>query len=72
MAAGPVPIKRKPTACPHLGLFGATLSLASHPEGHEWVCECGKQFVVVSNGGEGKRLVPRFTKPPATHPEETP
>lgn len=45
--------------CPHLGVFFASLSLRRHPEGHEYLCSCGQIFVVVSNGGEDKKLVPR-------------
>ena len=53
----PVQIKPSPKTCPHLGLIGAQFGIIKHPEGHEWVCTCGKVFVVVSNGGKGRRLV---------------
>jgi len=52
--------QQPPTStCLHLGAAFAALSISRHAEGHEWVCTCGQQFVVVSNGDEGKRLVPR-------------
>lgn len=45
--------------CSHIGVFFARLAVSHHAEGHEWICSCGKKFVVVSNGGENKRLVPK-------------
>lgn len=47
--------KQKPT-CIHLGLMGAILSMGGHDVGHEWVCDCGKVFVVVKTDS-GKKLV---------------
>jgi hypothetical protein len=35
----------------------AAVTINSHAEGHRWVCGCGTEFVVVSNGGRDKRLV---------------
>jgi len=46
----------------------ASVSIASafgafrYPEGTEYVCGCGKVFVVVSNGGRDKKLVPKHGK----------
>lgn len=54
---------RRPV-CLHLGLVFAQLTAHLHSEGHEWVCPCGKVFVVVSNGGHDKRLVPDWRTPP--------
>ena len=58
MAAG---WQQKPefAGCMHLGLMSAVLTIARHKEGHEWVCTCGKKYVVVSDGGKNKKLVPR-------------
>lgn len=49
------PPKSKPR-CPHLGLLFAAMALRVHPEGHVWVCPCGARYVVVSDGGQNKRL----------------
>lgn len=46
-------------SCTHFGVIFAKLGLMNHPEGHEWVCSCGKTLIVVSNGGQNKRLVPK-------------
>lgn len=59
----PTPPVRSAPRCPHLGLLFANLSAYRHTEGHEWVCGCGQVFVVVSNGGRDKRLVPTWRKP---------
>jgi len=51
----------RPT-CAHWGLIAAQLSVYRHEVGHEWVCKCGKVFVVAEryDGIEAtKRLVPR-------------
>lgn len=53
------PEQPAPQPCHHIGLAFARLSLGVHPEGHTWVCGCGQEFVVVSNGGKDKRLVKR-------------
>jgi hypothetical protein len=45
--------------CLHLGFPFAQLAVYRHSEGHEWVCRCGKVFVVVSSAGQNKKLVPR-------------
>jgi hypothetical protein len=52
------PVPRPALRCPHLGLAFAALTIGLHATGHEWVCGCGKVFVVVSNAGKDKRLVP--------------
>lgn len=53
----PIPLKRR---CGHITLPFAYLSINAHAEGHEWVCPaCGQVFVVVSNAGENKKLVPK-------------
>ena len=54
----PVPAQPKPMPCPHIGRVFAQFTIARHPEGHEWVCTCGKRFVVVSDAGRNKQLVP--------------
>lgn len=53
----PVRVSRK---CPHLGAAFANLVAGMHDEGHEWICPCGQVFVVVSNGGRNKTLVPDY------------
>lgn len=58
----PVPANARPR-CTHIGQVFAALSIFRHPEGHTWVCTCGKVFVVVSNGGKNKRLVPKNGRP---------
>lgn len=58
--------------CPHLGVVMASLTLSLHDTGHEWVCGCGQVFVVVSNGGQDKGLVPDWQcKVPAPPAPET-
>lgn len=52
------PPARKPQ-CLHLSLLGAVFSISLHPVGHEYVCTCGKVWVVTS-GDDGKRLEPRW------------
>lgn len=48
------------TSCPHMGLLLAMIEVSRHPVGHEWVCVCGKTFVVASgNNGRTKTLVRR-------------
>ncbi|MDF1603362.1 hypothetical protein [Nocardioides sp. YIM 152315] len=54
----PRPILQQPPKCPHIGLLFASVGVALHDPGHEWVCGCGQVFVVVSDGGQNKRLVP--------------
>lgn len=50
---------QQPAKCIHFGILGAIFSLSGHPEGHVWVCDCGKQFVVVKRDGK-KTLVPKI------------
>lgn len=48
-----------PQRCLHIGAVFADLASRDHIDGDEWVCVCGKVFVVVSNGGLDKHLVPK-------------
>lgn len=45
-----------PQACAHIGTVAARAELIAHDFGHEWVCDCGKTFVVVLNSGAKKTL----------------
>lgn len=36
--------------CRHMGLLGAIFTVPQHAPGHEWVCTCGKRFVVALKG----------------------
>jgi hypothetical protein len=47
-----------PPRCPHRGLIGATLGIGMYAVGDEWVCTCGKVFVVRIVDGH-KTLRPR-------------
>ena len=58
-----VPIERKNIECVHVGLIIAAFTIAQHPVGHVWICTCGPEFVVVSDGLNGpKTLEKRVTR----------
>lgn len=40
--------------CVHMGIVQARKQLPNHAVGHQWVCTCGKLFVVILNAG-GKK-----------------
>ena len=42
--------------CLHLGLLGAVFTIGTHDIGHEWLCDCGKVFVV-ARGPEGRKTM---------------
>lgn len=50
----PIPLK---VQCAHWGVVFANMSAYRYAEGTEWICQCGKVFVVVSNSSNEKRLV---------------
>ena len=52
----PIPIEEQPYPCTHIGRVFASLGLARHHVGHEWICECGQVFVVIINKGDKKIL----------------
>lgn len=61
--AAPTPAPRKAgwqsePGCPHFALIGAVLTLNMYPVGAEWVCTCGKPYVVAIQDGH-KTLVAR-------------
>lgn len=39
-----------------MGLLGAVFTIGTHDIGHEWVCDCGKVFVV-ARGSEGRKTM---------------
>lgn len=42
--------------CAHLGVLFASLGAYAHDVGHEWVCPCGKRFVVRQATVEGRTI----------------
>lgn len=53
------PARPRTAACMHIGAIFAALAAPAHDAGHEWLCTCGKVYVVrqrVVDGQTVKRL----------------
>jgi hypothetical protein len=50
----PVSVSPALDICVHMGIVQARKQLPNHAVGHQWVCTCGKLFVVILNAG-GKK-----------------